>query len=372
MPDEPPSSSPLPASPLREHHAALNAAFGEDGGVEVPLSYGDAVGEGIELLGRAGMADVSHGGRIRLRGDDALGLLERVCTHDVARQEDDTAAATLLCNARGGILSTARLLRLEEEWLLLTPAIAREKTLVHLREHAAGLSVRIDDHTTKTAELLLAGPAAAEILDAVLPFKISELADGGVTCGTLLIAKYTALRLDLGRIWCGHVVLPALLAGQAWNYMTARAKGRHVRPVGLTALDAIRVEQNLPRYGHEVNETLDPATAGLTDRVSKRSDFLGAAAIAKANRRRPARRRVQLTLGATPGGAAAPATTTPPIPRLGDPIFNVADAEIGAVTSGTWSITRQCPMALAYIATSHDDKTVFVQTANARVTATIL
>ncbi|MCL2700267.1 MAG: hypothetical protein FWE88_01085 [Phycisphaerae bacterium] len=348
-------------SPLREQHVKLNATFGQDAGVGVPLSYGDAMGEACELLGRAGLADVSHGGRIRLRGDDALGLLERLCTHDVARQEDDTAAATLLCNERGGIVTTARLLRLEDDWLLLTPAVTREKTLAHLREHQAGRSVKIDDHTSKTAELLLAGPAAAEILDAVLPFRISDLADGGVKCGSVLIAKYTAVRVDLGAIWCGRVVLPSLLAGQAWNYMTTRAKGKPVRPVGQAALNAIRVEQNLPRYGYEINETIDPATAGLLDRVSARQDFLGGAALAALANRGPSRRRVRLTL----------ATTEPAIPRMGDAVLNADTAEIGAVTSGTWSPTHQCPIALAYIATSHDDEKVFVQLAGTRVAATV-
>ena len=354
-----PSSS---FSPLRDEHLKCGAKFGDEAGLAVPLSYGDAPGEARELLERAGLADMSHNGRIRLRGDDALPLLERLCTHDVARQEDDTATATLLCNERGGIVSPAHLLRLEEEWLFLTPALTREKVLDHLREHQGGLSVKIDDQTPRTAELLLAGPEAAEILDGVLPLAISDLADGGVMCGSMLIAPYTAVRLDVGSVWCGRVVLPAAMAGQAWAYMTTRANGRPVRPVGQSALDAIRVEQGLPRYGYELNETIDPATAGLLACVSGRGDFLGAGAIAELSKRSPSRRRVRLALS----------NTAPSIPRLGDAVFNADSDEIGTVSSGTWSVTRECPVALAYIAASHDENTVFVHTDGVRVEATVL
>jgi len=133
--------------------------------------------------------------------------------------------------------------------------------------------------------------------------------------------------------------------------------------VGMAALDAIRIEQNLPRYGHEVNETLDPATAGLLDRVSPRQNFLGAAAIAELSRRGPSRRRVQLKF---------PGENVSTLPRLGDTVFNTDHAEIGTVTSGTWSPTHQCPIALVHIATSHDDKNVFAQLANARIAATVV
>ena len=373
---------------LHERHEGLEAKFGTEGDFQVPLSYGDVLGECLEIGQRAGLADLSHAGRVRLRGDDSLALLERACTHDVARQEDDTAVATLLCNERGGIVADATLVRLEDEWLLLTGPATRGKALEHLRALGEGLDVRIDDHAAKTVELLLAGPASAGILDAILPFKMSDVSPGGVKAGTMLIAKYIAVRMDIGSVWCSHVILPNLLAGQAWDYMTTRAKGQPVRPVGMAALDVLRIEQGLPRYGHELNETIDPVTAGLQAAVSGRGDYLGAAAIAEIARRGPARRRVGLAMASgqvTPQQVAArlaaddettapdAAIRLPGIPRLGDDVLDAAGAEVGTVTSGTWSPTREGPVAMAYVAASAVGAGRFqVKTAAGLVEATVI
>ena len=90
-------------TPLYARHVAEGAELGEEGGWVVPLYYAGGLEEAAEVRRRAGLFDLTHLGRIRIRGDGALDLLERACTGDVAHQEDDTAAYTLLCNERGRV-----------------------------------------------------------------------------------------------------------------------------------------------------------------------------------------------------------------------------------------------------------------------------
>ena len=126
-------------TPLYARHVAEGAELGEEGGWVIPLYYVGALEEAAEVRRRAGVFDLTHLGRIRIRGDGALDLLERACTSDVAHQEDDTAAYTLLCNERGGVLADALLLRLPDCWLMTTAAICRRKVLEHLRALAEKL-----------------------------------------------------------------------------------------------------------------------------------------------------------------------------------------------------------------------------------------
>ncbi len=354
-------------------HIAADAVMGEEGGWEVPVSYGDAAGEAKNVRSRAGIFDISHLGRVRIRGNGALDLLERVCTHDVARQEDDTAAHTLLCNERGGIIDECFLLRLSKFWVLTTNAGNREKVIEHLKAQQID-DVKIDDQTEKVYQFAVSGPAAQDILRKVLPISIDDLADGGAKMGSLMIANYIATRVSYSGEWTLEVMVPGMFAGKAWEFITKitkKAGENAVAPVGMAARDILRIEAGRCRYGHEINEMTDPVTGGLMSCVELNHDFIGADAIAKLAAKTPARRRVGLILetsgggaetGDLSGGAADEAKNlrdlmTPPgegiIPTLGTPI-TTADAknsrEVGNITSGTFSPKLGKVIAMGYVA----------------------
>jgi aminomethyltransferase len=322
--------------------------MGTEGDWEVPLSYDGAAEEVLRVRTRAGVMDLSHVGRVRIRGDGALDLLERVCASDVAHQEDNTALYTLLCNDRGGIIDRCRLLRLEDYWVLLASPIARTKVLAHLESQAGAMGAKVDDQTDKTVMIAVAGPAAPNVLDAVLPEKASMLPAGAVKTGSLLIAKYIVVRGGDTGEWGLEVIIPRMAAGLAWDFITKKAGANAVAPVGMVARDVLRIEAGLPAYGQELNETIDPVTAGLESAVSGRGDFLGAEAVAAIRRSGVSRGRVGLVLEADAGGEALPTGTY--IPRQGDAVTTPDGREVGSVTSGTYSPTLEKIIAMAYVA----------------------
>ena len=340
MPEEP----ELLKSPLHKHHVAMEARMGAESRWAVPLSYRGALDEVRQVRARAGVADVSHIGRIRIRGGEALDLLERICTADAAGQEDDTARLTLLCNDRGGIIDAGFLLRLENQWLLTGDAGNREKVLAHVQTHAADFDARADDQTRKSAMLSVAGPQAPKLLDAVLPEKVAHTPRGWVKMGSLLIARYIAMRTGCTGEWSMEVMVPAMMAGQAWRFITQEAGSGAVAPFGSAARDVLRIEAGLPRYGRELNETIDPVTAGLERAVDLEHDFLGRDAVLKIKEAGPARKLVGLAASSPEPGAR------PPIPRQGARVCRPDGREAGTVTSGTFSPTLDRTIALAYVA----------------------
>ena len=326
---------------LGKQHEAAGAVMGQEGGWTVPMSYAGAIAEAEAVRRRAGVMDVSSIGRLRIRGDGALTLLERVCTADVARQEDDSAILTCLCNDAGGILDVGYLVRLESFWVLTTSPGNREKVLTHLRaQDVAG--VRIDDQTAMVGQLCVAGPAGAEILDAVLPVPVGGLAAGQAKMSSMFVAKYIATATGWVDEWSLEVMLPNLLIGRAWQFITAKAGENALPPVGAAARDILRIEAGLVRYGHEVNETIDPITAGLSRCVSLDHDFLGAAAVAKVADHGPARQRVLMKV------------TGEAIPRQGTAVLDADGTEAGTVTSGTFSPKHGAVLAMAYVPRGSD------------------
>jgi len=345
MESDAPESKDLLRSALHSKHVAAGAKMSEVAGWEMPLSYGSTLEEVRRVHGGAGVFDISHLGRIRIRGGGAVDLLQRVCTADAAHQEDDTALHTLLCNDSGGVIDDCWLVRVEGFWLLTTNACNRRKVLAHLQGHAADFDVKIDDQTERTTQVLVAGARAKDMLDAVLPEKPSALPRRAVKVGSLMIARYVAMRVGYCNQWSLEVILPNMVAAQAWRFITEKADQHAIAPAGLAARDVLRIEAGLCRYGHELNETIDPMTACLEAAVDFSHEFIGAGALRKVRDRQPSRKRIGLLLRRKAGTQAAA------IPKQGSLVRAADRREIGTVTSGTFSPALKCAAAMAYVGT---------------------
>ncbi len=337
--------------------------MGQEAGWAMPMNFGSGLEEARITRKRAGIFDVSHLGRLRIRGDGALELLERVCTADVAHQEDDTAIHTLLCNERGGILDECYLIRLENFWVLTTSADNREKILEHLKAHAADIGgVKIDDQTEKVSQLAAVGPDAEGILDALLPISVAGLAPLTARVGSLMIANYIASRTSYsGGLFTLEVMVPAMFVGKAWDYVTKKEGDRAMPPAGMLARDILRMEAGLCRYGYEINEMIDPAMADLMKCVDFNHDFIGAEAVRKFSDNGSGRIRAGLVLE-PPADGRAPTV----VPTLGTVVADSEGREVGNITSATFSPQLEKIIAQAYLVndSAEVDTELFVKTAH--------
>ena len=330
------SQADLLRTPLYDAHVAAGARMVEFAGWSMPLLYTGILDEQARTRSDATIFDVSHMGRLRIRGDLAFKLLDRACTADVAVQEDNTTRYSLLCNEAGGVIDDVIVYRFPEEWLVVCNASNRQKVLAHLQavNEAGNFGAKIEDRTLATAMLAIQGPNAIEKLAKVLPFDVTGLAPKAVATGSYLVFSYTASRTGYTGEAGLEVILPALAAGKAWGFITSEKAG--VTPAGLGARDLLRLEAALPLYGHELNETIDPISAGLGRAVRERGGFVGAEAIARIRQVGPARRLVGLRLEG------------PRIARQGALVL--ADGlEVGVVSSGTFSPSCKAPIAMAFV-----------------------
>jgi len=234
------ADSDLLRSPVHAKHLDAGAVMCARDGWEVPLHYGQSKDEALAARESAAIFDLSHFGRLRIRGDGALSLLEQVCPGDVAHQEDDTAVATSLLTAEPNAATNCHLVRLADFWVLLTPPHLRTSLLDQLSPLAEQANAQVDDQTLKTVLFVVSGPAAAARLDPILPEPVSGLAPLAVRSGSFMIARYIAARIDYTGQWCLAVILPNILAGQAWRFITEKAGENRISPAGLAAFDTLR------------------------------------------------------------------------------------------------------------------------------------
>ncbi len=330
------SSEGVLKTPLHGVHETAGARLVDFAGWDMPMLYTSILDEQAKTRSDATIFDVSHMGRLRIRGDFAFRLLDRACTAEILTQEDHTTRYSLLCNEAGGVLDDIIVMRFPDEWLVVCNASNRLKVLAHLQSlnDAGGFGAKIKDQTTSSAMVAVQGPNAIAKLGAILPFDVAEIGRHQVKRDSMMMMSYTASRTGYTGEDGLEVILPSIIAAKAWGFITGEKGG--VTPAGLGARDLLRLEAGLPLYGHELNETIDPISAGLGRAVREREGFVGCEAIGAIRQAGPARKLVGLKLD------------TQRIARQG--VMVKADGrEVGVVTSGTYSPSCGASIAMAYV-----------------------
>jgi aminomethyltransferase len=245
-------------TPLYERHFALGAKIVEFGGWNMPVQYPAGIlEEHLATRRGAGLFDVCHMGRFRVRGPGALGLLQQALSNDASVLEPGRAQYTMIPEEQGGARDDAYLYHLgEADYLLVVNAANRQADWDYLRSLAARFSgAELVDASEELAMLSLQGPQSARLLGELLgpgalpePGRNRLHAASGPGGMALTVASTGYAGEALGY----ELFLPAGLAVSTWDRLLSLG----AVPVGLGARDTLRLEAGLPLYGHELG--LDP------------------------------------------------------------------------------------------------------------------
>src|SRR5438046_2571427 len=105
LPSSDPAQEKLLRTPLNSLHRRLGARMVDFAGWDMPVQYSSGIlAEHQAVRSNCGLFDLSHMGRVFLRGSDALALAQACCTRDLSRIRPGEAAYSVLCQPGGGIL----------------------------------------------------------------------------------------------------------------------------------------------------------------------------------------------------------------------------------------------------------------------------
>jgi len=207
------------------------------------------------------------------------------------------------------------------------------------------------DQTESTAMVALQGPKVVDKVSAVLPVDIKAMKRYHFESTSVMLVKLTVFRSGYTGEDGVEVILPAKVASMAMKMM-AGATDRpdaSLKPAGLGARDTLRLEAGMPLYGHELNETIDPLSAGLGWAVDLSKDFVGAEALRAIAKNGPKRKLVGLELEGRR------------IARQDTPILNDKNEAIGVATSGTFGPTVQKSIAMALVDSAYTTEGTMLQ-----------
>jgi folate-binding protein YgfZ len=207
-----------------------------------------------QLREECGLLDRSGRGVIAVTGPDGAEYLQGQLTNDVEALGVGEGQYAALLDRKGHMQSDMRVLRPGvEEILVDTEPGARAAVLRHLRMYSIGREVEVADVSEERAILSLIGPRAVELAGtAVLPENFCESAAvGGVEC----LAAGTREGVDL-----------ICAAADAARLREALLEAGAVE-VGEAAVEILRIESGVPRFGAEMNAETMPAEAGIVERT---------------------------------------------------------------------------------------------------------
>jgi aminomethyltransferase len=276
-------------------------------------------------------------GQLHLAGEGLDDALEALIPADVKGLKPNHQKYSLLLAENGGILDDLMLTRLEDGGIyMVVNGAVKYEDIAHLRDHLPD-EITLN-HMDEQALLALQGPKAVAALERLAP-GVSDLVfmKGG---------RFAWSGADLWISRSGYtgedgfeISLPATFAEAFADALTAQPE---VKPIGLGARDSLRLEADLPLYGHDLDPETTPIMAALDFAVaSKRrreeANFPGAARILLERENGAIVRRVGLLVeGRQPV-------------REGAAVLDGDGSEVGKVTSGGFAPTLGQPIAMAYV-----------------------
>ncbi|HEX6493617.1 MAG TPA: glycine cleavage system aminomethyltransferase GcvT, partial [Candidatus Dormibacteraeota bacterium] len=260
---------------------------------------------------------------------------------DVSRLVPGGALYGVMCTEAGGIVDDVIVYRgLEDEHLLVVVnAATREKDVAWMREHLLG-GTEMTDLSDRIALIAVQGPRALDIVAPLCEAEVRELRPfrstgsrvAGIEAHTSVVSRTGYTGEDGVEIY-----IDADRAGELWDALLDAGRDQGLVPAGLGARDTLRLEAGLRLYGQDMDETVDPFSAGLgwTVKLAK-GDFCGSEALRRIAEQGPPRTTVGLSLEGRS------------IARHGHAVRD-GDREAGEVTSGSFSFTLGHGIATALV-----------------------
>jgi len=311
-------------------------------GIEVMASYGDLLSEHKALRESAAILGLSFRGRLCLAGGDRVRFLHGQVTNDVKSLRVGEGCYAALITSKGKMQSDLNIYCLPDELLLdFEPGLSAIIS-DRLQKYVIADDVQLIDIAPNYGLLSIQGPKSESVLRAAgigdeLPSRPFNLARRAETAfGELHVINQPRL---------GTVGFDLLVATDAVKklkeQLIAAAKAEGGAECGWDAFEIVRIEAGIPRFGADMDETINPLEAGLETRgISfNKGCYIGQEVISRIKTYSEVQKALRgLRL----------ADDLKSLPKKGDKLFHDGK-EAGFITSAAASPRLNANIALGYV-----------------------
>jgi aminomethyltransferase len=253
----------LRPSPFHPRVSALNhvKSWMSWNGYQTARVFDTLAAEYFAVRSSCSVMDMTPMEKYRVTGPDALAFLNRLVVRDVSTLKPGRVTYVAWCNDEGRVLDDGTIFHLGDEGFRLC---SQHHQLDWLIISSLGLDVTIDQETHAVAALAVQGPTSCSVLtaagvsglDKLKPFGILNTSLGGME---MMISR-TGFTGDLGyELWVDPEDALAL-----WDAIfSVKEQGLYdVRPIGLDALEMVRIEAGFVMPGDDFNTAESVVRAG--------------------------------------------------------------------------------------------------------------
>jgi aminomethyltransferase len=248
--------------------------------------FGDATAEHEATRNASNLWDESPLRKWDMKGPDALALADVLFTNDMSALEVGQVRYGAICDEDGLMIMDGTIFKLADDHCFSITSYDSDLDWYRQVASDRGMEVEVEDVTADMPHLQVQGPKAREILSGITDgvdlsqlryFRFVENATvGGVPC----LVSRTGYSGELGyELYCKPDD-----AAELWNAVLEAGKPQGMLPIGLSAIETIRIESGLlfPDIDYFPHKT-DPYEVRLDKlvKLDKPGDFIGKEALAR-------------------------------------------------------------------------------------------
>jgi aminomethyltransferase len=356
-------ATPLKTVALHDTHQQLGAKIVPFAGYAMPVRYSSDLEEHHTVRRGVGIFDVSHMGEFRVRGPQALALIQRTTSNDASKLQPGKAQYSCLPNTEGGIVDDLLVYMMgEEDYFLVVNASNIEKDWNWLQQHNTE-GAEMENVSDQLSLFAVQGPKAAAALASLTAIDLASIPYYSFVQGTFAGAPNVIISAT-GYTGAGgfELYIPNEHAADVWNKIMEAGQPFGLKPIGLGARDTLRLEMGYCLYGNDINDTTSPLEAGLGWITKFTKEFTNSEAL-KAQKAAGVQRKLVGFVMDGPGG----------LPRAHYPLVDAEGNAIGEVTSGGQSPSLSKGIGLGYVKTelASPGTQIFVQVRGKNLPATV-
>jgi folate-binding protein YgfZ len=325
----------LNSIPLEPVHSLYGVNFRDEDGWRVPANYGDTEAEYRTVReGGAGLIDLSPRGRILVSGSEAVMFLNGLITNDMKTLDERRWMAAVFPTVQGRIIAAVRIFRTADGFLLDTEPRTHQTVLKTIERFTLAGDFRVTDVTNSTVMLTVQGQTAQQIVSTVAA-EVGSMNRDAVSETPWRDNKLTAVRATHTAEDGFDFIVPTEDATALWDTLVEAG----ARPVGYEALETLRIEAGIARFGRDMDETNVVTETNLDDAVSyTKGCYIGQEIIIRIKHR-----------GHVAKKLAGLILNTKTVIKDGTVVQGNNGNEVGRVTSSAFSPTLGNTLALGYL-----------------------
>lgn len=251
----------LKRTQLYDAHVKAGAKMVDFGGWEMPIQYPTGIiAEHMYTRHACSIFDVSHMGRLNVRGPERVKFLQHVLTNNVQALELNKAQYSIVPNEQGGAIDDAYVYCFEEDYFtVVVNAANTDVVLEHFNEQIKAFDATLENVSAQWAAIAVQGPESKNILQRIVGGDVQLTEPMRNELNTLTVPSMDNMVMRVAKTgYTGEpigyeIYIKSEYAERMWDRLIEEG----AKPAGLGARDTTRLEAGMPLHGHELGKDKD-------------------------------------------------------------------------------------------------------------------